>query len=84
MFKTYLTKTGQTKRSFAKRIGISENYLSEISRFVRQPSLDVAYKIWLATDGQIPMQYWVEEGRAGLEASHIAKSKSSKGTTSHA
>jgi len=40
-----IAKTGESLRSFSKRIGISQGYLSQILSMKKKPSANVAYKI---------------------------------------
>ncbi|WP_371930999.1 helix-turn-helix domain-containing protein [Roseovarius sp. MMSF_3281] len=78
LFLRYLKNTGQTKTDFAKRIGISQNYLSEISRGVRLPSYTVAYNIFKETHGEIPMSFWGDSFTPGQGISQRAINNSSQ------
>lgn len=40
-----IAKTGDSLRSFSKKIGISQGYLSQILSMKKNPSANVAYKI---------------------------------------
>jgi len=59
-FQIYLDRVGLSANSFAKKHGISQGYLSETVSGKRLPSLKLAYKIFLATDRYIEMDYWFE------------------------
>lgn len=48
--------------AFAKVIGISDSFLSQVLSRKRQPSLDVAVKIERATDGVVPASALLVEG----------------------
>jgi DNA-binding transcriptional regulator YdaS (Cro superfamily) len=63
-FHEYLRETGQKIGSFARRIGISPNYLSEIATYRKTPSLETAHKIEVATNGAIPMSFWLDRPNA--------------------
>jgi transcriptional regulator with XRE-family HTH domain len=74
VLKKYLRSTDQSLRSFSKRVETSENYLSEISRGIRLPSLTLAYKIKTVSDGAVPMEsYFETEEDTGSEPSKSAQ-----------
>lgn len=59
--KSHLKDTGQTIRSFALRLEISESYLSEIAAKKKVPGLQLAHDIANLTGGVIPMTHWLED-----------------------
>lgn len=77
---TYLSKAGLTQSAFAKQVGISHNYLSQIVSGARAPSLTLAYEIELATGGAVPMKCWVTSSKPGRKMSHTATQKASETT----
>lgn len=52
---------GRKKGDFAKDIGISPSFLSQILSNRRKPSLKLALAIDKATDGEVPASSWVED-----------------------
>ena len=58
---------------FAKRIGISGAYLSQLASGIRKPSLDVAFAIERETGGQVSMQSWGEQIRPTCPATEQPK-----------
>ena len=46
---------------FAKRIGTSVVNLKRITKGLQKPSVDLAYKIELATKGDVTMYDWVDK-----------------------
>lgn len=59
-FKTYLASTNQTISSFADSLGVSRSFMSEIVSGKKNPSLDMACNIFVATGQKIDMAYWAE------------------------
>ena len=59
---TYLkTRTG---REFARLIGVSEAYISDLRKAKRSPSLAIAFAIEDATGGEVPARSWLDHERA--------------------
>ena len=54
----YITGAQISKSEFARDVGISAPYLSQILGGIRRPSLDVALRIAAATDGNVPVEAW--------------------------
>lgn len=52
------TKLGQKQGEFAKAIGISHNYLSQIEHDLRQPSAEVMERIAKQLDIPLPVLQW--------------------------
>lgn len=48
----------ETKGEFAKRIGVSQPYLSNLLAGRSYPSLALAFDIEAATDGRVPVSAW--------------------------
>lgn len=63
----YLRETESTFSELATVLGISQPYLSQLSSLQRPLSLELAYGIEVATDGAIPMKYWIK-AREALES----------------
>lgn len=63
-FKTYLEGRGEKQNDFAKRIGISAAYLSQILSGDRTPSLELAVAIEDATCGAVTARSWVVQQEA--------------------
>lgn len=60
-FAKWLDSDAETQSAFARKIGISRSYLSEIASGKKRPSLALAFKIESATEGAIPASSWVSE-----------------------
>lgn len=60
----YLTETKETGRSFAKRIGASEQFVSFLRQGSRRPSLAMAIKIAQATGGKVAVTSWTDDAPA--------------------
>ena len=58
-FAAYIKEGGKTRSEFARRIGISAPYLSEILSGSKRPSLDLAFKIEAETGGAVRAVDWV-------------------------
>lgn len=75
----FLKHSGQKSGDFARKVGISPSYLSEIMNFAKAPPYEVALRITAATGGLIHYGYWQEEREErGLSEpifSHIANKK---------
>jgi len=63
-FAKYLVDTRQTQAAFAKAIGASQAYVSQIASGQRRPSMALAYKIQIATNGEVPIESWLEGSNA--------------------
>jgi len=57
----YLSKTGLTQTAFAKDVGVSDAYLSQILTGARRPSFDLMEKIEDVTGGQVSINAWRTE-----------------------
>lgn len=53
MLKDYIKQSGETRRAWAEKLGISEGYLSLILSHRKMPSLDLAVRIENATGGEV-------------------------------
>ena len=60
-FRDHLKDTGQSLASFRKKLGISYSYMHEIASFKKVPPLPLAAAIEDATNGVIPVRYWIDE-----------------------
>jgi len=49
---------GKVQKVFAKNVGVSEAFLTQILREKRFPSLNTALKIEHATNGEVPVESW--------------------------
>lgn len=58
MLADVITRSGETRSAWARRLGISLPYLSSLASGNRRPSLDLALKIEIATGGAVPVQAW--------------------------
>lgn len=81
-FLTYLKQSGQTIGTFARKIGKSPSFLSEIASGKKIPSLKTAKAISVGTGGAISVTHWVDEdgppySEEGSSPSHIATENSS-------
>ncbi len=52
----YLEQVQMRQCDFAKRVGISKSYMSEIAAGLKTPALDTAIKIHEATGGSVPLK----------------------------
>lgn len=55
----HIKDAGLKRNEFAKVIGISAPYLSQILNGEKRPSLDLAFRIEAATGGNVPASSWV-------------------------
>lgn len=62
--RSHLDGTGEKQGDFAKCIGISPAYLSQILAGSRTPSLEIAIAIEDATRGAVPARSWVKKQEA--------------------
>ena len=65
----YIASKGMTRSEFAKTVGISAPYLSEILSGAKRPSLNLAFRIEGITGGEVPASGWVEHSYSPLTAS---------------
>jgi|GEM_PF-5281862 len=65
---TYLRMTGVSGTAFAKRVGVAPSHLYEVMHFKKIPSLVLAYRIELASDGMVPMRSFIEDAPEGSPA----------------
>ncbi|GLS87710.1 hypothetical protein GCM10010873_26840 [Cypionkella aquatica] len=61
MLAQIIINSGETRTIWAKRIGVSKSYLSDLLNGNRQPGLDVAVRIERLTQGAVPATSWVPE-----------------------
>ena len=57
----YLKKYRVTQRSFAKQVGVTEAYISQILNGLRSPSIRLAGKIEDKTEGNVTFKDLLEE-----------------------
>lgn len=57
----HIKAAGLTRGQFARRVGISAPYLSQIISRARKPSLGVAIRIARATDNKVPVDAWLND-----------------------
>ncbi|GAA6190872.1 helix-turn-helix transcriptional regulator [Phaeobacter sp. NW0010-22] len=62
MFATEVDQSGETRAAWAKRLGVSRSYMSDLLNGNRIPSLELAAKIERLTAGKVTAVSWVEEG----------------------
>lgn len=58
MFTSFVDKSGDTRSAWAKRLGVSKSYLSDILNGHKRPSLDLAILIERETCGDVPASSW--------------------------
>jgi transcriptional regulator with XRE-family HTH domain len=73
---THLKAAGTKRNEFARIVGISAPYLTQILSGLKRPSLDLAFRIETATGGVVPASCWVSHQEPSLAASHIASEPS--------
>lgn len=56
---THLKAAGIKRNEFAKSVGISAPYLTQILGGLKRPSLDLAFRIEQVTQGAVPASCWV-------------------------
>lgn len=49
------------QRQMARLLGISDSYMTDLVKGIRTPSLILAFRIELATDGQVTAVSWVAD-----------------------
>ena len=54
----YLLSEGVSQTNFAKRVGISDGYLSQILAGLRRPSFDLMVRIESATGKRVALDAW--------------------------
>jgi len=69
---THLKAAGIKRNEFARSVGISAPYLTQILAGRKRPSLDLAFRIEKATDGIVPASCWVSHQEPSLAAIPIA------------
>lgn len=70
MFADFIKTSGQTRAAWAKRLGISPSYLSDLVNGKKLPSLDLAVRIERETGGVVVANSWIapvaDEAQAAL------------------
>lgn len=61
MLDEIITRSGQTRKAWAARIGVSNSYLSDLLNGKAVPSLALAARIERETGGAVPASSWVPE-----------------------
>jgi predicted XRE-type DNA-binding protein len=56
----YLAQSGTSQKTFAEQVGVDQSVVSRLARRDIRPSLELAFKIERATDGQVPAAGWVD------------------------
>lgn len=69
---THLKAAGIKRNEFARSVGISAPYLTQILAGLKRPSLDLAFRIEKATNGIVPASCWVSHQEPSLAAIPIA------------
>ena len=59
--KQYFKTSRMSQTNFAKMVGISDAYVSDLKHGKRTPGLCVALKIERLTKGRVPVSIWGEE-----------------------
>ncbi|WP_274655650.1 helix-turn-helix domain-containing protein [Halocynthiibacter sp. C4] len=65
----YLQEKGVSQRDFAAQVGSYQSVISRLLRGTLRPSLDLAYRIDVATGGAVGMSSWAEAPQTQKEAS---------------
>lgn len=66
MLKQHIKSSGRPRADWARQLGVSEAYLSQLINNRKRPSLDLAIRIERITDGAVPARSWAvpESGEA--------------------
>ena len=59
MFREFIKATGETQLIWAKRLGVSSPYLSDLIAGKKTPSLALAVRIEQETSGAVSVSSWV-------------------------
>lgn len=73
---TYLKITSIKRNAFARLVGISSPYLTQILAGNKRPSLDLAFRIEKATNRLVPASCWVSHQEPSIDAEPSARSPS--------
>lgn len=60
MFAEHMDASGLSRTEWAKRLGVSKSYLSQLASGQKRPSLDMAVRIERETDGAVRPCDWIE------------------------
>ena len=58
--KDYLTKKDLSQAQFSEMIGVSQSFVSQLVNGERLPSLTIATKIRVATNGAVTESDWID------------------------
>ncbi|MDP4120528.1 MAG: helix-turn-helix transcriptional regulator [Bacillota bacterium] len=61
VLRKYLDERGMNATFFARKVGVTRTCIYDLYRGKRIPTLEVAVKIELATDGLIKCQQWLSQ-----------------------
>jgi transcriptional regulator with XRE-family HTH domain len=64
MLREIIIKSGKTQTHWAREIGVSKSYLSDLLNGKRVPALDLAARIERLTDGAVMAASWSAESSA--------------------
>jgi len=64
MLTDFIIASGEARRVWAERFGVSAGYLSDLERGKKTPSLEVAVRIERVTGGAVPAVSWIGEDAA--------------------
>jgi len=68
---TYLKAGGIKRNEFARSVGISAPYLTQILGGLKRPSLALAFRIEQITQGAVPASCWVSHQGPSLTSNPI-------------
>lgn len=72
MFAEFIRESGANRAEWAKRLGISRSYLSDILNGHKTPSLELAAQIEELTSGKVMAAQWVRRAAKPAKAGRAA------------
>lgn len=72
MFAAFILKSGKTRAAWAKQLGVSRSYLSDVLNGKSRPSLELASMIERETDGVVVASSWIPDHRQTAQAQETA------------
>jgi len=73
MLKAHIDSSGLTRAAWAKRLGVSEPYLSQLINRRKTPSLEIAGRIERETGGAVPAMSWLPSEAMSAASSSMAE-----------
>ncbi|MBV7408184.1 helix-turn-helix transcriptional regulator [Maritimibacter sp. DP1N21-5] len=61
MLTEFFKRSGMTRTAMAEALGIGRAYLSLLENGRKRPSLELAFAIERATNGEVPASSWIED-----------------------